>query len=118
MPTPADPKLYAKAKKIADETYAKPSAYKSGFIVQKYKEMGGKYIEDKRPKKLKQWFKEDWMDVGGLDYPVYRPTKRVSKSTPLTVGEIDPKNLREQAMLKQQYRGEKNLPPFLPKILL
>ncbi len=27
-----NPKLYAKAKKIADDTYKKPSAYKSMFI--------------------------------------------------------------------------------------
>lgn len=114
MPTPADPKLYAKAKKIADEKYSKPSAYKSGFIVQKYKDMGGTYIDDKKPKNLKRWFKEGWTDVAGLDYPVYRPTKRVSKVTPLTVGEIDPKNLKEQAIRKQKYRGERNLPPFLP----
>lgn len=29
-------------------------------------------------------------------YPVYRPTKRISKATPLIVQEIDPKNLRKQ----------------------
>jgi len=59
MPTPADPKLYEKAKAIADEKYAKPSAYKSGFIVKTYKDMGGTYIEDGKPKDLKRWFKED-----------------------------------------------------------
>ena len=30
-----NPELYEKAKEIADETYKKPSAYKSGFIVKK-----------------------------------------------------------------------------------
>jgi hypothetical protein len=53
-----------------------------------------------------------WSDVGGKDYPVYRPTKKVSKTTPLTVSEIDPHQLKEQIALKQVIRGKKNLPPF------
>lgn len=113
MPIIANLKLYEKAKQIADKTYAKPSAYKSGFIVKKYKELGGTYIDDKKPKNLKRWYKEQWLDVGGLAYPVYRPTKRVSKDTPLTVSEIDPENLRKQSQLKQKIKGSKNLPPFI-----
>jgi hypothetical protein len=107
-----DPDIYKVAKKIADETYDKPSAYKSGFIVKKYKDLGGTYSEDGQPKNLKRWFKENWKDVAGLNYPVYRPTKRVSKKTPLTPAEIDPKNLKEQSLLKQKYKGFRNLPPF------
>lgn len=118
MPTPVDGDLYEKVKREADEKYDKPSAYKSGWIVKRYKELGGKYKDDKKPKKLKRWFKEKWSDVAGLEYPVFRPTKRVSKDTPLTASEIDPKNLAEQAILKQQYRGDQNLPPFLPKRFL
>lgn len=41
------PILYKKAKKIADDVYKKPSAYKSGFIVKKYKELGGTYTNEK-----------------------------------------------------------------------
>ena len=115
MPTPTNPTLYERAKKIADEKYEKPSAYKSGFIVKTYKELGGKYADDGEPMKLKRWFKEEWMDVGGKDYPTYRPTKRVSKDTPLTYKEIDPTNLREQIDLKQKIKGESNLPPFREK---
>jgi len=115
MPTPKDKVLYEKAKKMADEIYKKPSAYKSGYIVKKYKELGGEYIDDKKPKELKRWFSEKWADIGGLDYPVFRPSIRVSKKTPLTVKEIDPKQLKEQIKLKQKIKGNKNLPPFKKK---
>jgi len=109
---PLDKKLYEKVKKMADEKYEKPSAYKSGWIVKKYKELGGEYSGKKTEEGLTQWYKEAWSDVGGKSYPVYRPTKKVSKTTPLTVSEIDPHQLKEQIALKQVIRGKKNLPPF------
>ena len=115
MPTPANQELYNRVKKYADTIYVKPSAYKSGFIVKKYKELGGEYIDDNKPKDLKRWFKEEWQDVGGLEYPVYRPTKRVSKKTPLTPSEINPTNLKKQILLKQELKGDKNLPKFKEK---
>jgi len=108
-----NPKLYEQAKKIADEKYSKPSAYKSGFIVKKYKELGGTYTDDKNPKDLKRWFKEDWKDIGNKDYPVYRPTKRISEKTPLLPQEIN--NLSQQIKLKQKIKGTHNLPPFQKK---
>jgi hypothetical protein len=115
MPKILNQELYDKVKSYADTVYAKPSAYKSGFIVKKYKELGGKYGEDKKPKKLKQWFKEEWGDIGNKEYPVYRPFKRVNKTTPLTKDEIDPKQAKEQIELKQEIKGEANLPPFTGK---
>ena len=116
MPIINNPTLYEKAKKIADDKYTKPSAYKSGFIVKTYKEMGGTYTDDNKPKNLKRWFKEDWTNIGDdKDYPVYRPTKRVSSKTPLTPNEIQPTNLRNQIHLKQKIKGKSNLPPFIPK---
>ena len=115
MPVPANQKLYNDVKLYADSIYKKPSAYKSGFIVRRYKELGGEYIDDKKPKDLKRWFKEDWKDVGGLDYPVYRPTKRVSEKTPLTASEIKPSNLKKQIVLKQEIKGDYNLPKFKGK---
>jgi len=111
MNEPLDNKLYARVKKEADEKYDTPSAYKSGWIVKTYKERGGKYSGKKTKKGLSNWFKSDWTDVGGLDYPVYRPTKKISSS--LTPGEIDQSNLKEQIMLKQILRQGK-LPPFKP----
>ena len=116
MPTPIDKTLYEKVKKEADKIYSKPSAYKSGYIVKKYKELGGRYQEDNKPKNLKRWYAERWISVSGEnEYPVYRPTKRINKSTPLTADEINPKQLKKQIELKQKIKGTKNLPPFLSK---
>jgi hypothetical protein len=113
MPIPTNQKLYDEVKKEADKIYKKPSAYKSGWIVKNYKQRGGQYKEDGKSKDLKRWFREQWKDVGGLNYPVYRPTKRVSKKTPLIPQEINPKQLKQQIALKQIIKGQSNLPPFL-----
>ena len=115
MPTPQNPNLYNQVKAEADKIYKKPSAYKSGYIVKKYKELGGEYLDDKKPKNLKRWFSEKWQDVGHQSYPVYRPTIRISKLTPLTADEIDNTNLKKQIKQKQIIRGEKNLAPFKKK---
>ena len=115
MPIILNKQLYEQVKKQADEIYKKPSAYKSGWIVKEYKKLGGKYKDDNQPKYLARWFKEKWGDIGGLDYPVYRPFKRITKNTPLTAFEIDPKQAEKQIALKQKIKGNKNLPPFLIK---
>jgi hypothetical protein len=115
MPIIDNQELYDKVKKYADTIYSKPSAYKSGFIVKTYKKYGGTYTDDKEPKNLKRWFKEDWTDIGGMDYPVYRPTKRVSKETPLLAREIALDNLKSQIEMKQIIKGKKNLSPFISK---
>ena len=115
MPVILDKKLYAQAKKRADTIYAKSSAYKSGYIVKLYKELGGRYASDAKPKLLARWFREEWKDIGNKSYPVYRPAIRVTKKTPLTIDEIDPKQLKKQIALKQQIKGKKNLPPFKRK---
>jgi hypothetical protein len=116
MAIPLNKALYEKAKLIADETYDKPSAYKSGFIVKTYKKMGGKYKNIDKEKDLKRWYEEGWTDINPLksetSYPVYRPTKRINKNTPLTVDEIDKTNLLEQSLIKQVIKGKKNLKPF------
>jgi len=112
MPVVIDKELYNTVKQKANKLYSKPSAYKSGYIVKKYKELGGRYKDDNKPKNLKRWFQEKWMDVGHKEYPVYRPTIKINNHTPLTVNEIDRKNLDKQIKLKQTIRGNKNLPPF------
>ena len=58
MPIPNDKKLYSFLKLEADDKYKKPSAYKSGYIVRRYKALGGTYSDDSRPKNLKKWFNE------------------------------------------------------------
>jgi len=115
MPQPKDPKLYELVKNYADTVYSKPSAYKSGFVVKTYKELGGEYLDDKNPKNLKKWFNEKWIDVGQQEYPVYRPTVKVNKTTPLTINEVNSRNLKDQIRLKQLLKGDYNLPPFKKK---
>jgi len=115
MPIVLDTELYNSIKQKADKLYSKPSAYKSGWIVKTYKQNGGRYKDDNQPKNLKRWFKEKWEDVGHKEYPVYRPTKRVNKHTPLTVDEIDKTNLQKQIKQKQIIKINSNLQPFKPK---
>ena len=113
MPIVVNQELYNKVKKEADELYSKPSAYKSGWIVKTYKQRGGKYKDDDKPKNLKRWYEENWISISKPnEYPVYRPTKRITKDTPLTASEIDQKQAKEQIKLKQKIKGKKNLPKF------
>ena len=44
-------KIYEEAFRIGNETYERHSAYKSMFIVKKYKELGGKYKDKKNKNK-------------------------------------------------------------------
>ncbi|ULY68424.1 cysteine protease [Essdubovirus chlorellae] len=111
---PINKKLYEKAKEIVYPQYKKPSAYRSGAVIKKYKELGGRFKDDGE-RKLKRWFQEEWKDWGNKEYPVYRPSKRITKDTPLTPGEIDPENLKMQIKEKQKIKGEKNLKPFEKK---
>lgn len=115
MPKILDEDLYNEVRKDADSIYKKSSAYKSGWIVKEYKKRGGRYADDNKPKNLKRWFREEWADIGGKQYPVYRPHKRISKDTPLTASEIDPQQAKKQIALKQKIKGEHNLPKFVGK---
>jgi len=110
-----NPEIHEIAKRKANEVYDRPSAYKSAYIVKIYKQLGGKFNESIKERPLAQWFKEEWKDIGNLDYPVYRPTKRVNTKTPLTVAEIDDKDLNKKIKQKQVYRDKKNLSPFKRK---
>ena len=112
MPIILDEKIYAAARKKAEQVYKKSSAYRSGYIVKLYKEMGGRYASDHKIKPLARWFKEKWQDIGHEKYPVYRPMIRITKKTPLTYAEIDKIQLKKQIKLKQKIKGDKNLPKF------
>jgi hypothetical protein len=110
---PLDEALYERAKATVYPRYKKPSAYRSGALIKEYKRLGGRFKEDGgRP--LERWFKESWQDVGNKegDYPLYRPTKRVSKDTPKTASEVGELRLLVQDKLKQKIKGSKNLPKF------
>jgi hypothetical protein len=104
--------LYNKVKLYANNVYSKNSAYKSGFIIKTYKNLGGTFKEDNKEKPLKRWFNEQWIDIANLEYPVYRPTKKINKKTPLLVSEIDNKDLLNKIKLKQVIKGDYNLPKF------
>ncbi len=112
-------KLYEEVKADINKIYKKNSAYRSGMYIKEYKKRGGEFLEEK-PKNidkipLARWFREGWKDIGGEKYPVYRPKKRVSKKTPLTIQEINKKDLESKIKLKQKIKGDKNLPPFVKK---
>jgi len=127
MPTPKDQSLYNEARNFIMSKYKKNSAYASGATVKQYKQQFKKkygsetnpYLDDGKTKNLKRWFEEKWIDINPLlgitndsAYPVFRPTKRVSSKTPTIFQEIPKDNLKEQYKLKQQYKGERNLPTF------
>lgn len=114
MSEPLDKELYEKVKRQADNKYEYPSAYKSGYIVKKYKSLGGKYAGKKdETNGLSRWFKEEWKDLNPKGkYPVYRPSKRITKDTPLTSKEIDKEQLKSQIKKKNKGKGKITLPKF------
>lgn len=130
MSEPVDKKLYEKIKKEIHAKY-KPSAYRSGHLVKRYKkEFKEKYGERKAYKlkkktkekvnkvngnlqlpipPLKRWFMEDWKsDTGKYKYTskssVYRPTKRINKKTPKTFSELTKKEI-DKAKRKKATKG-------------
>lgn len=114
--TPENPKLYQEVKEYINGIYKKPSAYRSMAYMKEYKRRNGRFIPDRKPKNLSRWMKEEWRDVNPnktkRSYPVFRPTKRISRKTPLTVDEIPLRVLQKQATRKQRIKGLHNLPPF------
>lgn len=98
-----NPKLYEIAKKEADKVYSRHSAYKSMFILKKYKELSGKYKTTKKKSgSTDNWTNEEWIQVipyltkgekivCGLDNKknkVCRPLKRINSNTPITINEL------------------------------
>jgi hypothetical protein len=98
---PIDKELYSKVKDEADKIFKeRTSAYKSMWIVKKYKDLGGRY-RGKKTSNLSSWRKEKWIQVipyiekgqeiecGEGEYgKVCRPLKRINDKTPITIGEL------------------------------
>lgn len=131
MTQPVDKKLYELVKKLSDLKFKeKTSIYKSSWIVNEYKKLGGKYTGEK-PKKtgLTRWYVEKWIDLNRpikdstgkiIDYkscgrpisreddiyPLCRPSKRITKQTPKTYSEI-PMNIIKKANKQKQKIREK-----------
>ena len=106
---PADSKLYEEVKAKIYKQIPTHSAYRSGLVVQEYKRRGGKYEGPKPKAGLTRWFKEDWRNQRGeVGYKkkgdIYRPTKRVTDKTPVTLQELTPGELKT-AMRKKVAKG-------------
>ena len=111
MSLPKNTKLYDIVKRFIYKKYPTHSAYRSGLLVKKYKELGGTYI-GKRKGPLARWFKENWKsNTGHYGYTskssVYRPTKRISKKTPVTFSELTQKEIL-RAKRKKYQKGHVN----------
>lgn len=113
-PKPVDMTLYNKVKAKVYKRIPKHSAYRSGIVVQYYKEAFAKKYGKKSPytgkkskkKGLARWFAEDWRNQrGGIGYKksddVYRPTKRITKKTPVTFKELSKKQIKRAQKEKQ-----------------
>ena len=74
-----DPEIYERAKEIVYKQYDKSSAYRSGALVQKYIQLGGRYVNS---------VKKSNTDLN-KEYPVYRQTKKVKKQNTLKLSELD-----------------------------
>ena len=100
MSVPIDRELYNKMVEKAKLQFpnAFPSAYASAWIVRQYKKYGGEYRTEGGS--LDDWFREGWVDVvpllkegkvvlcGKGEGSACRPTKRINKSTPITLQEL------------------------------
>ena len=117
MAVPKDKVLYEKVKKKIYSEIPKHSAYRSGLLVKEYKkEYKKKYNSDdayegtkKTNKGLSRWFKEDWRNQRGeVGYSkkgdIYRPTKRITESTPKTIGELSKSQIKD-AMKEKKKTG-------------
>jgi Family of unknown function (DUF5872) len=103
---PANKKLWEKVKKLADSVYKKPSAYKSGFMVKKYKELGGTFKKKYASKEgLSRWFAEKWVNQHGKEgyqhkNDLYRPSKKVTDKTPKTWNELSSNDVKKAKKIK------------------
>jgi hypothetical protein len=106
MPQPKDKELYEKIKNEITSKY-KPSAYRSGMIVRKYKEEYYKkhknnnaYTGDRNNSNLRKWFLEQWTNQRGeIGYKnkgdIYRPTIRINNKTPTTFNELTKEQIKK-----------------------
>lgn len=115
MSEPTDQVLYNKIKRKVYKDIPKHSAYRSGIVVRKYKIA----FQQKHPKKepyrgtytrkkgLKRWFDEKWVNQRGEvgyshKHDIYRPSKRITKKTPTTHGELTEQELKRAR--QEKYR--------------
>ena len=117
MAIPKDKELYNRVKNRVYVDIAKHSAYRSGQLVKRYKEAyqkkyGSKDAYEGKKKTNKgqdRWFKEDWRTQDGKkEYSkagdIFRPTKKITKDTPKTMGELS-KADKDKAIKKKKTKG-------------
>ena len=114
MNNPRDPALYERIKKEINQKIPKPSAYRSGILVQTYKKRyAKKHGTRKNPytgKKtsslgLARWFREKWVNQKGqIGYhsksDIYRPSRRITQKTPVTYRELSSKQIQKARRTK------------------
>lgn len=121
--TPINRKLYDQVVADAKKRFKVwPSAYASGWVVRRYKSLGGTYKDSRTNKKnLDRWFREEWINVCELpkivpcgrseasmrDYPYCRPMKRINNDTPKTADELTPKEIKERCVRKKKNPTER-----------
>ena len=115
-PIPRDITLYNKTKKAVYNRIHNHSAYRSGVLVKEYKSAFSKkhgkntqpYTGKKPSKKgLSRWFKEKWVNQRGetgykYKSDIYRPTKRITKNTPVTHSELSKKQIKRSRRTKRE----------------
>lgn len=109
-PKPTNMSLYNKVKADVYRRIPKHSAYRSSIVVKEYKAKGGGYSGSKEKGGLTRWHKEEWRNQrGGVGYKkkgdIYRPTKRVSSKTPVTMSELTPSEKKRASKIKA--KGER-----------
>jgi hypothetical protein len=102
---PTNQKLYQIVKDEIYTKYPNHSAYRSGLLVKTYKKrfmekfpnlepyVSYENSKDINSQGLKRWFSENWTNQRGetgykYKSDIYRPTRRVTKETPLTFSEL------------------------------
>lgn len=114
MPEPTNQALYNSVKARVYRDIPKHSAYRSGIVVQKYKEAFRKqYGSRKSPYKgrptkkkgLRRWFAEKWVNQRGeVGYKykndVYRPSIRITRKTPITHNELTKNEIKRARRTK------------------
>lgn len=98
-----DKNLYKRVKKEASKKFDAPtSAYRSMWIVSRYKQLGGTYRGSKtKSKGTSKWLRENWVQVEpylksgkkiqcgrNKNTKACRPLNRVDNSTPITINEL------------------------------
>lgn len=113
---PTDQALYDRIKARVYKANPTHSAYRSGQIVKQYKTAYKKkhnktdaYQGTKTKEGLTRWYKEEWRTQDGSKTykkkgDIFRPTKRVSKKTPTTMGELS-KTRVKKAMKQKKKTG-------------